>query len=85
MCEVIQVRVNHSRKFEGDDIANLFRELKRNPSIASLKDYNDFSYTKNKTLTNPQIECEYWIRLSVSGCLTGNDDYSIVHVDYAGK
>ena len=74
MCEVIQVRVNHSRKFEGDDIVNLFRELKRNPSIASLKDYNDFSYTKNKTLTEPLIEREYFIRLSVSGRMGGNDD-----------
>ena len=48
------------------DVAELLQEFERNPEIANIVAYNDFPYTRNNTLTPPEIEREYWVKVDRS-------------------
>jgi hypothetical protein len=70
------------------DVADLLQEFERNPEIATIVAYNDFPYTRNNTLTPPEIEREYWVKVDRSSlknhALAGHHSFVIFHVHYKG-
>ena len=79
-----------TRKFEHSDVEAFWELLRDSPNAAAVVAYNDFPYTANKTLSKPEIEREYWLRLSRDALpankqqVAGKDGYAIMHLHYDG-
>ena len=86
-CDSFASRRVVSRQLGYHGVQSLLRELKRNPSIATVIAKNDFPYF-DRDSRKLVIEREYWLRVSRGSLsdesLVRRDDFIILHVHYKG-
>ena len=84
-CDSFASRRVVSRQLGYHGVQSLLRELKRNPSIATVIAKNDFPYFDCDS-GKRVIEREYWLRVSRASLsdksLVRRDDFIILHVHY---